>query len=194
MALSAGAQQLRWDVHAGVNLSGIRSEDDDAFQGHTQFQAGFSVTGPLGQNVPVYWQTGLDFTGRGWSSRVTVNLYYLQLPVTLSYRFEAAPIVSIRPLMGIYYACGLFSNVKLNGETLRDAAGERMDFFKEYDGERPFKRSDFGVRIGADVVLKDHYCIGLGYDLGLTNIDKDLFDDGTKLSNSVFYFRAGYIF
>lgn len=198
VALSAGAQQLQWGVHVGLNLADERAKADGgsvSTESHAQFQAGFSVAAPLTQNIPLYLQTGLDFTGRGGESGGTAdNLYYLQLPVTVSYHFDIGRIVSIRPEVGVYYALGLFSNIREDGEAVKDMNGDNIDYFKEYDGQRAFKRSDFGLRFGADVVLGNHYSIGLGYDLGLLNINKDMFDSGVKVRNGVFYIRAGYNF
>ena len=180
--LTAGAQSLEWGVHAGLNLANERVAVDGASistDSHAQFQAGFSLAARMSRNLPIYLQTGLDFTGRGGESQgASDNLYYLQLPVTASYYVNIGRIVSIRPYAGIYYCLGLFSNTKIDGKA------------QEIDG---YKRSDFGLRFGADVVLAKHYSVGLGYDLGLMNINKDMFDAG-KIRNRVFYLRLGYNF
>lgn len=195
MGLTANAQSLEWGVHAGLNLAKERFVVDGAslsVDSHAQFQAGFSLAARMSQNIPIYLQTGLDFTGRGGESRgIADNLFYLQLPVTASYYIGVGRCVSIRPYAGVYYALGLFSNTKVDGKA-QELDGKKFDFFTEYDGERPYKRSDFGLRFGADVVLIEHYSVGLGYDLGLMNINKDLFDG--KVRNGVFYIRLGYNF
>lgn len=198
LAFSAGAQELEWGVHAGLNLAKERVKADGgsaSTDSHAQFQVGFTVAAPLMQSAPLYLQTGLDFTGRGGESgNASDNLYYLQLPVTVSWHFDVGRIVSIRPEVGVYYALGLFSNTKQDGEALKDDDGDNFSLFGEYDGEQAFKRSDFGLRFGVDVALKKHYSIGLGYDLGLLNINKDMFDSSVKVRNGVFYIRAGYNF
>lgn len=194
--LTAGAQSLEWGVHAGLNLANERVAVDGASistDSHAQFQAGFSLAARMSRNLPIYLQTGLDFTGRGGESQgASDNLYYLQLPVTASYYVNIGRIVSIRPYAGIYYCLGLFSNTKIDGKA-QEIDGSKFDFFSEYDGEQGYKRSDFGLRFGADVVLAKHYSVGLGYDLGLMNINKDMFDAG-KIRNRVFYLRLGYNF
>lgn len=183
----------------------MRISNDDASaspNSHAQFQVGFSLAAPITQSIPLYIQTGLDFTGRGAESGdSSYNLYYLQLPVTISYYINAGKIVSIRPYAGIYYSAGLFSNGKEDGERLK-YDDDNFDFFTEYSVEfegatssyKALKGSDFGLRFGADVVLKKHYSVGLGYDLGLMNINKDLLDSSVKIKNGVFYIRLGYNF
>lgn len=195
-SLTAGAQRLEWGVHAGLNLANERLVIDGASvspNSHAQFQVGFSLAARMSNDLPIYLQTGLDFTGRGGESQgVSDNLYYLQLPVTASYYVNVGRIVSIRPYVGLYYALGLFSNTKVDGKA-EEIDGSRFDYFSKYDGLQCYKRSDFGLRFGADVVLATHYSVGLGYDLGLMNINKDMLDEG-KIRNGVFYIRLGYNF
>ena len=205
--MNASAQnESAWNVHVGWNLAsenikggGVNLSTDS----HSQFQVGFSYSLPLSQNMPLYLSAGLDFTGRGGQTKVdgvkaSDNLYYLQLPVTVGWHFDLSEWVSIRPEVGVWYAAGLFSNSKVGGEAIKDESGDNYDFFSEYtDGDgkmKALKTSDFGLRFGVDVALKEHYSIGLGYDLGLMNINKDMFDSSVKVRNGVFYIRAGYNF
>ncbi len=196
--LTAGAQSLEWGVHAGLNLAWEHASATGgavSSNSHPQVQAGFTLSTRIVQSFPLYFQTGLDFTGRGGESDGAAdNLYYLQLPVALSFRIDCGRIVSIRPYAGLYYALGLFGNAKVDGQT-EEYEGRRFDYFNtKIDGQKALKRSDLGLRLGADVVLKKHYSFGLGYDLGLMNINKNLFDSDIKLRNRVFYIRLGYDF
>ena len=58
--------------------------------------------------------------------------------------------------------------------------------------EAMFKRSDLGLRFGANVTFKKHYNVSLGYDLGLLNILKDA--DEVKAKNGSFFVSLGYNF
>lgn len=207
LSLSAAAQnESVWNVHVGWNLASQSIKGDGATlsnDAHSQFQVGFAYSLPLSEHMPLYLSAGLDFTGRGGQTKddgvkASNNLYYLQVPVTVGWHFDLGEIVSIRPEVGIWYAAGLFSNSKVGGETLKDDSGDNYDYFSEYtygdETTKAFKTSDFGLRFGVDVALKRHYSIGLGYDLGLMNINKDLFDNDFKVRNGVFYIRAGYNF
>ncbi len=192
---------LEWGVHAGLNLANEKVSTESAsseINSHAQFHLGFSVAAPIGKKLPFYFSTGLEFTGRGGESQVSGNkvcdnLYYLQIPVSLSYHFNLGEKVSLQPQVGVYYAFGLFSNSKINGEP-QQFDGEDFDFFTEYGGEQGYKRSDLGLRFGVDAVFAKHYKLGLGYDLGLLNINKDMFDSNIKVTNGVFYIRLGYNF
>ena len=76
--------------------------------------------------------------------------------------------------------------------------GEKADLFKSTDlgdgaeEEAMFKRSDLGLRFGANVTFKKHYNVSLGYDLGLLNILKDA--DEVKAKNGSFFVSLGYNF
>ena len=193
--------KLEWGVHAGLNLANekVSTESVSAeINSHAQFHLGFSVAAPIGKKLPFYFATGLEFTGRGGESKnsgnkLSDNLYYLQIPVSVSYHFNLGEKVSLQPQVGIYYALGLFSNTKVNGEP-QQYDGENFDFFTEYNGEQGYKSSDLGLRFGVDALFSKHYKLGLGYDLGLLNINKDMFDGNIKVTNGVFYIRLGYNF
>lgn len=203
MSMTATAQnESVWNVHAGWNLANMSVSNGDAsmsFKSHSQFQVGFSYSLPLSQTMPLYLGAGVDFTGRGAEyGDEKANLYYLQIPVTVSWNFDLGRIVSIRPSVGIYYAAGLFSNVKEDGKTLKDQFDDNYDLFSKYtyndESTTALKTSDFGLRFGVDVALKEHYSIGLGYDLGLMNINKDWMASDVKVKNGAFYIRVGYNF
>ena len=196
MHFTAGAQPLEWGVHAGLNLAWERASATGGAvttNSQPQFQAGFTLSTRVARAVPLYFRTGLDFTGRGGESDgATDNLYYLQLPLTLSCRIDCGRIVSIRPEVGFYYALGLFANAKEEGVVL-EYEGRRFDYFNtKVEGRKALKRSDLGLRFGVDAVLKRHYGIGIGYDQGLLNINKNLYESDVKLRNGVFYIRLSY--
>lgn len=80
MGLTAKAQSLEWGVHAGLNLAKERLVVDGAslsVDSHAQFQAGFSLAARMSQNIPIYLQTGLDFTGRGGESRGIADNFFI---------------------------------------------------------------------------------------------------------------------
>ena len=86
----------------------------------------------------------------------------------------------------------MFANAKADG-VVEKYDGRRFDYFNtKIEGRKALKRSDLGLRFGVDAVLKRHY--GIGYDLGLLNINKNLYDSEIKLRNGVFYIRLAYDF
>ena len=121
--------------------------------------------------------------------KVKFNMLYLQVPVVVSWHFNVRS-VSIQPLAGVFYGFGIHGKAKFKGE--------KADLFKSTDlgdgaeEEAMFKRSDLGLRFGANVTFKKHYNVSLGYDLGLLNILKDA--DEVKAKNGSFFVSLGYNF
>ena len=74
--------------------------------------------------------------------------------------------------MGPYFAVGLFG--KTDGKTVFD--------------DLNFRRFDFGLGLRTGVDFYKHFSLGLGYDVGLINVQK-----GTG-ANKNFYVSAGYKF
>ena len=165
---------------------------------------GFAYQQPLLRTLPLYLETGLYLTGRGGSvnasnfdlgfdeelsGKVKFNMLYLQVPVVVSWHFNVRS-VSIQPLAGVFYGFGIHGKAKFKGE--------KADLFKSTDlgdgaeEEAMFKRSDLGLRFGANVTFRKHYNVSLGYDLGLLNILKDA--DEVKAKNGSFFVSLGYNF
>lgn len=194
-------------VRAGLNVTNIDFSAGNAsvsLDSRASFHAGFAYQQPLMRALPLYLETGLYVTGRGasiaasdfdlgfdeeMSGKVKFNMLYLQVPVLVSWHFNIK-CVSIQPLAGVYYGLGIHGKAKY--------AGEKADLFKSTDlgdgteEEALFKRSDLGLRFGANVVFRKHYNVGLGYDLGLLNILKN--GDEVKAKNGSFYISLGYNF
>ena len=194
-------------VRAGLNVTNIDFSAGSAsvsLDSRASFNAGFVYQQPLMRMLPLYLETGLYVTGRGasinaadfdlgfdeeLSGKVKFNMLYLQVPVAVSWHFNIKS-VSIQPLAGVFYGLGIHGKAKFKGE--------KADLFKSTDlgdgaeEEAVFKRSDLGLRFGANVVLKKHYNVSLSYDLGLLNILKN--GDEVKAKNGSFYISLGYNF
>lgn len=113
-------------------------------------------------------------------------MLYLQVPALLSWHFDVRNI-SIQPVIGIYYGFGFYGKLKGVGNM-------KFDVFKDIEnsGVKMFKRSDVGLRFGLGVAIKKHYYVGLGYDLGLLDINKER--EESKLTNGSFFISLGYNF
>lgn len=196
-AVSASAQEKHiFGVRAGLNVASM----DFSAEGMTfspdskvSFQVGAAYQYKFLSTLPFYVETGLYFTGRGCSindegDKLKANLYYLQVPVLVSYHFNIGNAVSIQPYAGIYYALGISGKFK--------EGGYKTKAFSD-DGDIPqtLKRSDFGLRFGAGVNFLKRYYAGLGYDLGLMDISKSGGEfEGIKTKNGCFYIQEGYNF
>lgn len=205
--MSAFGQGRVMGVRAGLNVTSIdlsAGSNSFSFDSRASYNVGFAYQQPLLRTLPLYLETGLYLTGRGGSvnasnfdlgfdeelsGKVKFNMLYLQVPVVVSWHFNVRS-VSIQPLAGVFYGFGIHGKAKFKGE--------KADLFKSTDlgdgaeEEAMFKRSDLGLRFGANVTFRKHYNVSLGYDLGLLNILKDA--DEVKAKNGSFFVSLGYNF
>lgn len=176
-------------VRAGLNLSSLTASAGGTSVS-TDSRAAFHVAVTdqilLCRTLPFYLETGLAFSSRGGKvDEASFRPSYLQIPVLINYHFNIKDIVSIQPFAGIYYGIGVGGKVK--------EGNEKGDIFGDNGG---FKRSDFGVRLGAGVVWKKIY-FGLGYEIGCLNLlDSDVSVDNNNLKfrNNCFTLSVGYNF
>ncbi|MCI1720916.1 MAG: porin family protein [Bacteroidales bacterium] len=171
-------------IRAGMDISKLTGHYDVIFA-NTDSKVGFNA-GVIDQiyfseNVPLYVETGLMFEQKGFKvkdEKLTVNSFYLQIPVVLGYSIPASDLVKVQPFAGLYYGLGIGGKVK-------DSSGYKVDTF----GADGLKRSDFGLRVGVGVAIKCYY-IGTGYENSLIKINND---EGTG-RNQVFTISLGYNF
>lgn len=197
-AVSASAQEKSiFGVRAGLNIASMDlSAGSVTFSPDSKatFQVGAAYQYNFLSSMPFYVETGLYFTGRGFKmdngegQTLKANLYYLQIPVLVSYHFNVGKAVSIQPYAGIYYGLGVSGKFKEGNAKIKA-------FSDDGEFKQALKRSDFGLRFGAGVNFLKRYYAGLGYDLGLSNIAKSGGEfDGAKTKNGCFYIQVGYNF
>lgn len=205
--LTAYGQGRVLGVRAGLNVTNIDLTSGGhtySFDSRASYHVGFAYQQPLLRALPLYLETGLYLTGRGGSvdvadfgfdfdeelsGKVKFNMLYLQVPVLISWHFNIKS-VSIQPLAGVFYGFGVHGKAKYRGEKVN--VFKSTDLGDGAEEEGAFKRSDLGLRFGANVTFRKHYNVSLGYDLGLLNILKDA--DDVKGKNGSFYLSLGYNF
>lgn len=131
------------------------------------YNVGLSYERLLLSNSPLYLETGLYYTDKGFKGIDTLedikcSTGYLQLPLMVNYKFNILNLVTIAPSAGIYYSLGVADMVKFDG------LSESNVVFGE-DGI--FKRSDFGYRLGVSVSLWN-FVLGFSYEGGFINTFK----------------------
>lgn len=220
-AANAQEKALSAGVRAGLNINRLaysgsgEAATKEALSSRAGYHVGVVLDCRLVRNL--YLQPGLYFTTRGakldetgteegykYSMTEKVNMNYLQIPVSLSYRFPIGGIVKIDINAGPYFAAGLGGRVKdevtvsYNGEKASESAS--YDVFGKWSEEEPrgdFRRFDAGLRFGAGVHIRK-VSVGLIYDLGLTNLlytgEEHIWDKGTKYRNGSFQVSLGYDF
>ncbi len=173
----ANAQDgIQFGVRAGMNISSL-SGDVDGLDSRIGYHVGAIMDWNVVSNL--YVQQGLFFTTRGakggdWK----LNMNYLQIPISVAYRFPVTENFKIDVNAGPYFAMGIGG--KYDGVDLGDVFGDEGDC----------KRFDAGLRVGAGVQISK-FSVGLIYDLGLTNIAKE---EGGKVKNGSFQISLGYNF
>lgn len=163
-------------LRLGLNASHVRSDAPtlDGKGVKTGLSIGAVVGTRLSYTTPLNIETGLYYTQKGGKSnnagaghgRFTYNLDYLEVPLLLKYRHMTMSGVAVEPFAGAYLACGIAGDIK--------DYGERQAFSSYSDGY--FNRFDAGLKLGCGV----GYGIGyaeIAYDLGLSNIGQDTFDN-----------------
>lgn len=104
--------------------------------------------------------------------KTVYNPYYLEIPIHAGYSHVISDNAKFYYEMGPYFAVGLVG--KTDGKTVFD--------------DLNFRRFDFGLGLRTGVDFYKHFSLGLGYDVGLINVQK-----GTG-ANKNFYVSAGYKF
>ena len=159
----------------GLNVSSVRSDAPvlDGKGSKTGLNIGFSIGKQLSWNTPLFVETGLMYTQKGGNSssgnpkgKFTYQLDYLELPIVLKYKHYTMSGVSVEPFAGAYLSCGISGDIKDYGE--RQACSSYSD--------NEFNRFDGGLRVGCGIGYGLGYA-QLAYDLGLTNVGQDNFDN-----------------
>lgn len=182
-----------WGIRAGLNVTDMVFKDGGAKVTpgtRAGYHVGASYRWDMPVSLPFALETGLMLTSKGARNseagvKATYKMLYLELPLTVSYRFDIRNVVSIKPFFGFYYDLGLSGRLKVK----EGGKKESVDIFSgEY---QMLKRSDFGLKFGAEVGWRA-YSLGLAYEPSLMNIGKD---SGTlKVRNHCFMITLGYNF
>lgn len=152
-------------------------------------------------------QPGLYYTNKGMKGvnkfkfdsdnesyeKYVYGLHYLEIPVLASYRMDVAKDLNWQINVGPYIGVGLggklktMSEDKTSGKVVTEeedfpAFGVTEDVTDPDDYKACLNRFDFGLSFGTGVLIKEHYYVGIKYDLGLVNVLN------TSEKNSSYYY------
>ena len=140
----------------------------------TGLNVGVAAGIALTDRAPLFLESGIYYVEKGGKNKrlgydFTYNLGYIEVPFVLKYAYNIDRNLSIQPFFGGYFAGGVAGKIKNYG--IRDA-------YSSFDSDESgaFKRFDAGLRMGVGVGF-DLFYADLTYDLGLSNIGNDAFDD-----------------
>lgn len=175
LAVSLNAQNYErsiFGVRAGVNVSTMNIGLDVSSlnlnirpESYVGFNAGMNYQQLLLKSAPLYFETGLGVSLSGFAmEEMDCSLWYLQLPVMLSYKFFDHDF-AFYPSAGLVYSFGVAGSVNYTsgGTTTSESV---------FTGDsQAFHRSDLGVRIGVNAEWKRIY-LGVSYTIGVLDIAK----------------------
>jgi hypothetical protein len=218
LSAATASAQLKFGVKAGFNASNITNlpsmqEEMEAGDYSNNYKPGFQIgvaaqyllTPQFGIETGLYYsQIGakqkLEFEEGGYyvNTSITYNPSYLQLPIVALYKFEIGTDLYLYPSAGIYLGYGLGGKVKFDAETNfpgAEISEDDLNFFGKEPGEDEewSNRFDYGATFGLNLQYSN-YTIGLGYDLGLGKINKELESGMKDLKNSNIKITLGYFF
>lgn len=170
-------QKNIFGIRAGMNLA-KRGTGDFSTQNKIGFYAGANYQRLLINNVPLYLETGVYFSMKGWEDNFAVpekedlgikskaNPMYIQIPISLNYKFNVGKNFTLAPYAGGYYALGVAGDYKEteNGEQVGSSP-----LFTDEDGEGALmERSDIGINVGLNIGWKK-LVLNIGYEFGQVN-------------------------
>lgn len=188
-AVTVSAQDLRWGATGALNFSWAHSSvnSSDCYIG---FHAGVKAELDFSEIITdgFYLDGKLLYTLKGgdWAG-FHQNLGYLELPVTLGYRYPVGGDVALIAGLGPYFGLGIIGkNVVSEGDTKI-----KTDLFGE-----SYKRFDFGLNYQLGVELWDEWQIFLGFEHSLLNIVKSHYDgdNEAKIRPLNFYVGTAFMF
>lgn len=191
--------------------------DDVSFPAKVGFNLGVIADIELGKSF--YLQPGFYYSNKGFKQKYEYSedgyeeksvekygLNYFEIPILASYKLNINDNLRWEINAGPYIAIGIAGKSKYKeeatdypdysvnvpafgtGETeVEDSEGDKYDTTKG-----SLKRFDFGLQFGTGLTIKDHYYVGLRYDLGLLNTC-DNAEDGQFYINHEWSDRDDYV-
>lgn len=188
--ISANAQPS-YRKAAMVGLSTSHPKDFDGFVG---YEVGVKGELLFQKNESFYLSSALSIANRGWNMGVydiennryqcKCDVYYLELPLFLGYKYELPNGASLFGELGPYVALGLCGYSRL------DVGGENFDNDNLFrDG---YRRNDWGGRINIGLNLRE-WQWSLGYSHGVLKPTKDYWS-AVNPQGAFWHLNAVYFF
>lgn len=152
----AGFSQIAgWNAKVGMNISNWTGNLD------MNAKVGFKLGGGFEYTFDDTWslQPSLFLTGKGAKKdALTVNAYYLELPVMAAARFNVADNTNLVVTAGPYLSCGIAGKTKIAGQSGKTFTDEGLDL----------KRFDAGLGVGVALEF-GKFIAGLDGQFGLVD-------------------------
>lgn len=205
-------ESVSFGVRVGYNVSSLLYSGPTLHKNDLSPKNGYHVGVVVdikSSNKNFYFQPGLYFTKRGADYRCnagigyeySLDLNYLQLPISVSYRPKVGKNVKLDINIAPYIAYSITGNMSgTEGDTRFsfNAFGKsttNIDDYTEVRGD--LSRVDCGFRFGIGACVRRFY-IGLQYELGIVNLAESgegrIWAEDDRLLNGAFSLTLGYNF
>lgn len=185
-------QKVQYGLKAGLGFASQEIVNPDIAS--TNSVTTYYVAGYV--DIPfksVYFQPGITVLGKGVkeyqnAQTNTITLTYLEVPLTVLYKFNLNTLGKIYLGGGPYVAMGLSGNNQLEG--INTVSGSNVSFGNDED----YKKFDLGVNFTTGLELNNHLTFNMKYTLGLSDIASTNPDDvnTTSVKNRVFTIGLGF--
>ena len=168
----ANAQDVKYGVKGGLSFSSISQTGASTLTSiHLGGFAEIKISDKFAvQPELLYSAQGAKFSFLGVS--VSQNLNYINIPVMAKYYVADAFSLEAGPQLGF------LMSAKFDGK----------------DNKKYLNSTDFGLNLGAGYDLNEQMSLGLRYNIGLSDIEKDLMAGESGSTNSSLQLSFGYKF
>ncbi|MDR0973973.1 MAG: PorT family protein [Prevotellaceae bacterium] len=200
------AQNVRFGIRGGLNFASLNeyeipvaTREEAEMDERLGLYAGAFVQVDLSEKVGL--ETGLFYTQLGGRDKeddygeqyeVKANPSYLQLPVSIFYKFTVKQL-TLYPSVGLYAGYGLSGKMKGSGSvTNRDETVTQIDFDDDYF-DTFARKFDIGGTIGIHAAYSK-FILSLTYDRGFVRVNKEKPLYGGNAFNSNVRLGLGFVF
>lgn len=190
-AIIAKAQELRWGITGGLNLSSPTN-----YTSQVGYNVGVKGEYLFKEDKGFYIDWGVSLSQKGWKSecyfdqqaktntRWKTNAHYLNIPIHVGYKIPVGEKLSFFASVGPYFGVGLFGKYKAVSDLSETTLAKNV--FNDY-----MNRFDWGVGARLGVECMKHFQLSVGYDWGLKKIRHDKLNDS---KNRNFNASVTYLF
>jgi len=195
-ALSEEARKTQWGIKGGMNIATVNLSGEGksaSMEYVVGAVAGVTVEYTFMYNMlELFFHSGLELSmkgfgyGSGSSSSLEATAVYMQLPLTVGFRFDIGKGWRLAPRIGPYFAYGIAGNTSA---TVSGKSASVSTF-----GEKILKPFDAGILYGF-YLDRGKLIIGIHGESGLTETNGDSFKiTGAKAHMNNTSLTVGYLF
>ncbi|AWK07315.1 PorT family protein [Flavobacterium crocinum] len=187
----ANAQEVKYGVKGGLNLSSLSGDTDGMdLKSKFGFHAGGFVEIKFSEKFAIqpellYSTQGTRFDDmevEGYKTKTCFNFDYINVPVMFKYFAVEKFFIEAGPQIG--FLTSAKARVKV----------DQLNIDNKEDIKENFESIDFGLNFGAGYEFTENIFASARYNLGLANIAKTEAGDDSKVHNGVFSVSVGYKF